>query len=413
MPDYFCLWIPHFAAWTLSQSQAALQGRAFAVCESGKVVAASPQAIEAGVGVGMTSGRAQSRLSSLLIVARDSSRETLAWEEVQRTFYGLTPRVEPIAPGLLFADVDARKAMPLLRSWQAQGGGAQGGGAQDRATAHLAALSTSTGQARVVKSGREAAFGDMTRLDVLRHAGISAATLQRLEWFGWVYVGALRVLSRRQLEEQVGAEGASLYRFAQGPRCRDNLRPVTTWQPPQEVSASLSFEFPAREPCEWEGALDLLLEKVCTALGPRRARTLEVRLDTPIAPLMTRRVLKEPTYQAQTLGAPARACLEDGLKMLAPLPPVVLGLEVRLGALSCPPSQASLFEGEKAEKVERPRRLRAALESVESRFSGRSGRYVPDELDGPFPEEQWRLDSVGGWLSALEELHRERPRRSR
>lgn len=98
--------------------------------------------------------------------------------------------------------------------------------------------------------------------------------------------------------------------------------------------------------------------------------------------------------------------------MLAPLPAVVLGLEVRLGALSCPPSQASLFEGEKAEKVERPRRLRAALESVESRFSGQSGRYVPDELDGPFPEEQWRFDPVGGWLSALETLNDERKERS-
>lgn len=105
MPGFFCLWIPQFAAWTLCQSEPALQNRAFAVCERGVVVAASPLAIEAGIAVGQTSGRAQGRLASLLIVARDAHREALAWDEVQRAVYGLTPQIEATAPGLLFAAV--------------------------------------------------------------------------------------------------------------------------------------------------------------------------------------------------------------------------------------------------------------------------------------------------------------------
>ena len=121
MPGFFCLYIPHFAAWTLSQSELALRDRAFAVCERGVVVAASPLALGAGVREGQTSGRAQGRLASLLIVARDTHREVLTWDEVQRAFYGLTPQVESIAPGLLFASVEAKKASPLLRAWQASG----------------------------------------------------------------------------------------------------------------------------------------------------------------------------------------------------------------------------------------------------------------------------------------------------
>jgi hypothetical protein len=403
MPGFFCLHIPHFAAWTLAQSEPALQNRAFAVCDRGIVVAASPLAIEAGVKVGQTSGRAQGRLSSLLIVARDLHREVLAWDEVQRAFYGLTPQVEAAAPGLLFASVDPKKVMPLLKAWKGQGGAAG-----DRATAQLAALSAEPGTVRVVRPDREAPFGDGLRLSLLEEAGVSAASLKRLAWFGWTYVGALRVLTRRQIEEQVGSDGAALFRFAQGPRCQSNLRPVSTFTPPEEVSATLGFEFPAREPSEWEGALDQLLEKACAGLGTRSARTLEVRIETPIVPLCARRVLKEPLTEARTLRAPALAAVGEALQALAPLPPVILKLEVRLGALSCAPTQASLFAGDKAEKVERPRRLRAALESVEARFCSKAGHFVADEADSPFPEEQWRLDPASSWLPALELLHKRR-----
>ena len=413
MPDFFCLHIPQFAAWALAQSEAGLRNRPFAVCERGVVVAASPLALDAGVTKGQSSGKAQSRLSALLIVSRDASREILAWEEVQRAFYGLTPQVEAAAPGLLFAGLEAKRVKPLLAAWACHGG--QGG---DRATAHLAALSSPIGQSRVVKGGREAIFSDLTPLGLVKSAGVGEAALQRLSWFGWKTVGALRVLSRRQLEEQVGLDGAVLHRFAQGPKLRENGRPISIWHPPEEVSMSLSFEFPAREPGEWEGGLDLLLERACEALGPRSARTIEVRLETPVAPLGARRVLKEPTSLARPLQAPARAALSEGLQLLAPLPPVIQGIEVRLGALSCPPSQASLFEGQKEEKAEQPQRLRVACEEIERRCISQggkslSGHFVPDQIDSPFPEEVWRFESTSGWLRALESLqgNREKTRR--
>ena len=392
--DYFCAWWPQFAAWTLEQSEAALRGRAFAVCERGTVVAVSDEALRAGVAIGMTSGRAQGRLASLLLVAREHGREALAWAEVQRAFYGLTPCIEPIEPGLLFTDVAPEKVAPLLSVWQMRGGA---GG--DRATAQMAALGAPKGRARLVEAGDERAFADQMPLESLRATGIDVKTLRRLSWFGWHHVGQLRPLSRRQLEEQVGPVGVQLYRFSQGSRERANLRPVATWQPPAEIVAALSFELPAREPAHWDGALDVLLHQLCDELNGRSAQTLEVTAQTAVASVCARRVLKEPLAAPTPLRRPLDSALAEALETLAPLPPVVSALEVRLGALVCPPAQTVLFDDERAAN---PDRLRRALEGLEARFAGTMGRFAPDQIESPFPEEQF------AWLPALEAIARDR-----
>ena len=392
--NYFCAWWSQFAAWTLEQSEAALRGRPFAVCERGTVVAASDEALLSGVKVGMTSGRAQSRLSSLLLVARERNREELAWAEVQRAFYGLTPCVEPIEPGLLFADVAPAKVVPLLESWKMRGGVAA-----NRATAHMAALGAPAGRVRLVSAGDECAFADGVELEELGAAGIDAKTLRRLSWFGWHNVGQLRPLSRRQLEEQVGPVGALLHRFAQGERERDNLRPVATWKPPAEIVAALSFELPAREPAHWDGALDALLHQLCAELNGRCAQTLEVIAQTAVAPVSARRVLKEPLGAPDKLRRPLDSALAEALEVLAPLPPVVSAIEVRLGALVTPPAQAILFDDARASE---PIRLTQALEGLEARFAGTMGRFAPAQTESPFPEEQF------AWLPALEAIARDK-----
>lgn len=394
MSGFFCLWVPHFAAWTFGQSEKSLQNRAFAVCERGRVVAASPLALESGVEAGMTTGQAQSRLSDLLLVQRDRNREELAWAEVQRAFYGLTPKVEPVEVGLLFAEVEPAKVSPLLRGW-----GVHGGAASDRATAYAAALSAQCGHTRTVKAGSERAFADTLPLDILSEAGVSRDTLGRLQWFGWTRIGHLRALSRRQLEEQFGAEGMILFFFARGPRDPANLRPVPTWTPPEEIVASLSFELPAREPAEWDGALDLLLARVCDGLGSRQAQTLEVVAHTPVAPLSARRLLKEPLADPAKLRRPVEAALHEALRVLLPLPPVVLGLEVRLGGLVSAPVQDVLFPNEERERA---KTLVRTVERLEARFAGMTGRYELRDPHSPFPEDAF------GWLGALEAVSKER-----
>ena len=392
--NYFCAWWPQFAAWTLEQSEAALRGRAFAVCERGTVVAASDAALRAGVRVGMTSGRAQGRLSSLMLVAREHGREELAWAEVQRAFYGLTPCVEPTQPGLLFADVAPDKVVPLLESWKMRGGVAA-----NRATAQMAALGAPAGRVRLVSAGDERAFADQMPLESLSATGVDARTLRRLNWFGWHTVGQLHPLSRRQLEEQVGQVGARLHCFAQGERERANLRPVATWKPPVEIIAALSFDLPAREPSHWDGALDVLLHRLCAELNGRSAQTLEVTAQTAVSPVCARRVLKEPLAAPNKLRRPLDSALAEALKVLAPLPPVVSAIEVRLGALVTPPAQTILFDDAKSSDSTQ---LTRALEGLEARFAGTTGRFAPDQSASPFPEEQF------AWLPALEAIARDK-----
>ena len=378
----------------MEQSEAALRGRAFAVCERGVVIAASDEALRAGVRVGTTSGRAQGRLSSLLLVAREHGREELAWAEVQRAFYGLTPCVEPMEPGLLFADVAPDKVVPFLESWKMRGGVAA-----NRATAQMAALGAPAGRVRLVCAGDERAFADGVELEFLSAAGIDARTLRRLSWFGWHTVGQLRPFSRRQLEEQVGPVGARLHRFAQGERERANLRPVATWKPPAEIIAALSFDLPAREPSHWDGALDVLLHQLCAELNGRSAHTLEVTAQTAVAPVSARRVLKEPLAAPDKLRRPLDSALAEALETLAPLPPVISALEVRLGALVSPPSQAVLFDDAKSGDSTQ---LTRALEGLEARFAGTMGRFAPEQSASPFPEEQF------AWLPALEAIARDK-----
>ena len=397
--NYFCAWWPQFAAWTLEQSESALRGRPFAVCERGTVVAASDEALLSGVKVGRTSGRAQSRLSSLLLVAREQGREELAWAEVQRAFYGLTPCVEPMEAGLLFADVAPGKVVPLLQSWQMRGGVAA-----NRATAHMAALGAPVGRVRLVSAGDERAFADGVDLKELGAAGIDAKTLRRLNWFGWHTVGQLRPLSRRQLEEQVGPVGAQLHRFAQGERERANLRPVATWKPPAEIIAALSFELPAREPAHWDGALDALLHQLCGELNGRSAQTLEVTAQTAVSPVCARRVLKEPLAAPDKLRRPLDSALAEALEVLTPLPPVISAIEVRLGALVTPPAQAILFDDAKSGDSTQ---LTRAFEGLEARFAGTMGRFAPAQSASPFPEEQF------AWLPALEAIARDKSRNTK
>ena len=401
MSGFLCLYIAQFPAWVWEQSTPKFQGQPFAVIERGQVVSVSAPALEVGVAPGMTSNKAQahwnarkSQTAPLQLIERDRRREELAWSEVQRAVYGLTPKVEPLEMGTLFAEVASGKALPLVRGLLMHGGYAG-----DRATAHMAAVSAPHRVLRTIQAGRERAFADAFPLSGLRALGISAPTLQRLSWFGWQRLGQLRPLSRRQLEEQFGAEGSILFLLAQGAQSLVNRRPVATWQPPQEVVATIEFDLPAREPAEWDGALDELLECACEGLGTQQAQTLEIEARTPIAPLLARRVLKEPISCAKMLRSPTDSALRQALKTIAPLEPIVQALTVRLGGLTSAPVQESLFVDDVGE---RGKRLERAIEGIESRFAGKAGHYLLSDPHALFPEDAYQ------WMGALEALQREK-----
>ena len=402
MSRFLCLYIPQFPAWVWEQSSPPVRGQAFVVVERDHVVAVSNPAQDAGLLPGMTTGRAESRWRSggtrtapLLLIERDRRREELAWSEMQRAVYGFTPKVEPLEEGLLFAEVESSKVLPLVRGLEVRAGCAK-----DRATAWLAALTAPPQTTRTIPAGKERSFADHIPLQTLSAAGVGPATIERLRWFGWTRLGHLRALSRRQLEEQFGREGELLFRLAQGASSPLNLRPVATWKPPAEVVARLEFEIAVREPAEWEGALDELLACVCGGLETRQAQTLEIEADTPVRATLGRRVLKEPVSSPQVLRRPAQAALKQALDALSPLPPIVRSLTVRLGGLTTAPVQESLFVDD---VPSREGRLERTVAHLESRFAGCTGRFAVLDPNAPFPED------VYGWQGALEQRGKASP----
>jgi len=123
---------------------------------------------------------------------------------------------------------------------------------------------------------------------------------------------------------------------------------------------------------------------------------------TPVAPLCARRLLKESLACPSKLRRPLQSALAEALRLLAPLPPVVQGLEVRLGGLVSAPVQDTLFP---EEARERAKSLARTVERLEARFARATGRYCLRDPHSPFPEDAFV------WQGALEAVAKERGHR--
>jgi hypothetical protein len=401
---FFCLWIPQFPAWVVAQNAPEHAKSPFGVCENGQVIAASPLAVEAGIEVGMAAATAQGFCPEVRLVPRDRLRENLTWGEVQRSLHAVTPQIEPVAPGLLFANIDARQMLPFVGQWNVCGGEGH-----DRASAQLAALTTEAGGVRGVRKGREATYADRVPLEALLPAGLSLKSLKRLHKFGYKNVGAVRRLNRQQLNDQWKGDADLLFRLSQSKHHEANLRPVATWVAPEEVSAIRLFPVPCLEPGDWEPALDLLLKEVCARLHGRSAQSLEIIAHSAINPVAARHILSAPVSRSQQLEGAARVALLEALQTVAPLPPVLTGLEVRLGALLAAPAQTTQAETEHLPIIPFAiaQRLRQTLEGLESRFRDVSrepvlGHFAPRDAELTFPSTTF------SWFPVLEQLAQQR-----
>jgi nucleotidyltransferase/DNA polymerase involved in DNA repair len=397
--SFFCLWIPQFAAWAVAQGDSDLSKRRFAVSENGRIISASPLAEKYGVRVGMPTQIARLWCNGLCIVPRDVGQEAVVWEEVQRIVFDMTPRVESLEPGLLLAEIDAAQMSGLVHHW-----GAHGGLASDRATAHLAALVAEKREIRCVRRGREESFVSRVPLDFLLDAGLAQKSLDRLYQYDYRYVGHLCALSHEQLQDQFGLEADMLFHLSRGADHEPNLSRVGHWAPPQEITAQRSLAFPAVEAKDWEEALDHLLARVCSELGPRSAQRVQIIAQTATTSVTARRFLKHPARRSRQLQPLARTALREALNSLHPLPPVVTGLEVRLGAFdtSSTPTDSCEKRAHSAKTMTLSCRWRRACKRFHS-FATRWGRKFATinqecrELQSP----KW---DASGWLPSMKGL---------
>src|SRR5690606_31674826 len=155
--------------------------------------------------IGWTLERAQSLCPAARIKADDPSEVSAVWQEVLSSVYDLTPRIESVRQGLLFFD-PAKRGSPswittmagiskLSRQWQICVAVVR-----ERTTAELD-IDVSYAS-NIFRIKRVSAFLQEAPSTLLIELGMSKATAQRLQWFGFERVGALKVLSRQQIAAQ-------------------------------------------------------------------------------------------------------------------------------------------------------------------------------------------------------------------
>lgn len=276
-----CFHIPDFPAWAFARSGRVR--RAVVVHASGRVVAATRAARQAGVEAGATSGRARSLLPDAAHVTRDGALEAAAWEETLAELHRLTPF---LADGAALEDGSA-PGRAAGRGWAflrdapeadlrvlAARLGAQVGLAGHRTTARLAAARAAPGSFVEVRPGRESPFLARFPTAGLGALGFDADLTGRLGLLGYPDLRAARALTLRHLTAQFGREGERLYGLLHPKK----EAPVGLFRPPPSITVALDFDAPLSEPADLVPAVERAAETAASQLRRLRCRRVSVRL---------------------------------------------------------------------------------------------------------------------------------------
>lgn len=375
LPAFFHL--PDFPAWAFAR-QEGLDGP-LVVVERERVVAASAAARRRGVQPGFALERARALAPQAQVRVRDRGLEEAIWEEVLAELSGHTPYLEPVVPGEAFGQAPATTWRALAERL-----GARVGLGPERATARLAAHRIAPGHVLVIDEARRDAFlarygvEALTSLDHRPGAGrgFSEDLVERLRLFGYPTLGAVRSLTRRQLDAQFGEEGVRLHDLLHP----GEEPPVPLYQAPPSLTAAVEFEVPCGEPGELLPALAPLAEEVARELRQVVARRVTVRVEAygGLRRSATR-VLFEAAADWRRVLSAARPLLLDVLGAGTE----VDRLALELGALRpAARGQGALF-------AERPSPYMAAR-GVHRRFPGAIRRAVV--VYAQFPEDRVQFE---------------------
>jgi hypothetical protein len=400
-PLFGCLLIPQFPIWAAHFADATLSSAPLLIHRKGRIWAACPISLAQGVRVGWTLARAQSLCPSSRIKADDPSEASAVWQEVLSSVYDLTPRIESVRQGLLFFDPGKRGSSSwittmasiskLAREWQIQISLAS-----DRATAELAVHVSTPGKVRRIATA--SAFLQEAPSSLLLELGLSKSTTERLQWFGFENVGALKVLSRQQIAAQFAnvaspQDSALLWRFAQAGTAQSDRRGITQYPLPPMVKRRLVFDQAATCPGEWEGALTEVITQAAQSLNGLQSGIITLRLTTQHEIVTASKLLREPLSTTR----PLYRIAHDLADSLLQKNDEVQTMEVRLSQLVAGGAQSTLFEPRRFDLTQRnecPNPLRAAIHSVEARFSGTMWRWKLKDEYAPLPEERFSLMPV-------------------
>lgn len=291
-----CVWFP---MWSLTRPDAP-SGEPLLVVDD-RVTGASPEVVEAGVTLGMPRREAEALAPFATVLQRDVGEETRRFEPVIAVVEDLVPRVEAVAPGLLYVPVagalrfyggeqelaekvgqaiDAHfgnESRPRTGEGARRGsqpvsgnlGGARGRGvapphiaiADGPFAARWAAATATPGEPHIVTD----TIGFLSGLDMgtLREAMGGEEMIDTFRWLGITTLGDLARLPRETLASRFGAPGVQAHRLASG-----EDRMVDPREIPADFAVEMSFEDPLESLDSVAFAARNLAEKLLRRLRP-------------------------------------------------------------------------------------------------------------------------------------------------
>lgn len=278
-----CVWVDAFAAAAVERAEPALRGHAMAVVTGAapatRVVEANAAARERGIRAAMAEAEAIARCPEL--VRRPVSPACIAASRraLLDACYGVSPRVEDVAPGLVYVDIaglsrliggERAIAERLHRVARAVGLPARVGVAGTRTAARIAARA---GLAIIAPGGEADALASVP-VTMLDWSDDVTAALAR---WGVSTLGELAGLPRAGLAARLGAAGLAAHDLARG---IDDGRPWTSWAPPPfwEEAQELDWNIDALGPLM--AVLERVVERLTARLSAasRVADALELRV---------------------------------------------------------------------------------------------------------------------------------------
>jgi len=249
-----CVWFP---MWSLAR-QDAPSGESVLIVDD-RVTAATDDVLEAGVTLGMPRREAEALAPFATVMTRDIGEEARRFEPVVTLVEDLVPRVEVVAPGLMFVPVDGAvryygseyqlakevkraleddlesdfQSVPGLRGVAPP----QIGIADGPFAARWVAASARPGEPLIVTD----TIDFLSRLDLgtLRESMGGEEMIDTFRWLGIATLGDLAQLPRETLTSRFGNPGLLAHRLASG-----QDRPVDPRDIPPDLAVEMSFEDP-------------------------------------------------------------------------------------------------------------------------------------------------------------------------
>ena len=338
MARTLCVWFPD---WPLRRPDSPPDRPCQVVDDAGLVVAATPDAVAAGVRIGMRRREAEVLCPNAVTLVADPGAEVVAFEPVARAIEDVVPRMELAAPGLAYMSTagavryyGSEEALvgKMTAAVEAMAPGGRFGLADGPFAARLAAEAAVDGPLIVEDTSRFLAGLDVSTLGV-------DELVDTFRWLGVGTLGELASLPRAAIVSRFGAVGLEAHRIASG-----EDRSVSPRRIPDEIVAEDLFDPPLEDFERAAFAARALAGRLLKAVAPTGGmpHRVEVEAESALGELRSRTWRSAHPFSevelAERVRWQIRAWVESGgvpggivRLRLAPADMSDLGRQLRLG----------------------------------------------------------------------------------